>query len=97
MENSNNRRMSFADLIKHRRSALHLRQQQVADALRVGSVAVGHWENGTRRIDLDKLPRLAAVLQLNEQDVCRTALREFHPLLYLALFGTDQPPGPSRA
>lgn len=92
MENSNNHRMSFADLIRRRRSALHLRQQQVADALRVGSVAVGHWENGTRRIELDKLPRLAAVLQLNEQ-----ALREFHPLLYLALFGADQRPEPPRA
>jgi hypothetical protein len=55
---------------------------------------VGHWERGKRRIELDKLPRLAAVLQLNVQDVCRIALREFHPALYHALFGADHPPEP---
>jgi transcriptional regulator with XRE-family HTH domain len=85
---------SFSVLIRRRRNILRLRQHQIGDALRVRPEAVGYWERGKRRIELDKLPRLAAILQLNEKDVCRTALREFHPALYHALFGADQAPEP---
>jgi len=92
--NELNHNLPLTTLIRRRRNTLRLKQQQIADVLRVGPEAVGHWERGKRRIELDKLPRLAAVLQLNAQDVCRVALREFHPALYLALFGADQPPEP---
>ena len=92
--NELNHNLPLSTLIRRRRNLLRLKQQQVADVLRVGPEAVGHWERGKRRIELDKLPRLAAVLQLNAQDVCRVALREFHPALYHALFGADQPPEP---
>lgn len=81
-------------LLRSRRDTLRLRQHQIGDALRVRPESVGYWERGKRRIELDKLPRLAKILQLNPQDLCRMALREFHPALYHALFGTDQPAQP---
>ncbi len=89
--------VSLSRVIKQRRNRLGLKQQQIADALQVVPEAVGHWERGSRRIELDKLPRLAAILQLNEQDVCRIALHEFHPCLYHALYGTEPPGEPQAA
>ena len=84
----------LADLIKQRRTTLRLTQQQVADALRVVPESVGFWERGKRRIDLDRIPSLAAVLELNEQDVSRLALFEYSPPLHAALFGNERPPRP---
>jgi transcriptional regulator with XRE-family HTH domain len=90
-----NNNMSLADLLKERRLRLGLKQQQIAEELRVGPECVGLWERGKRRPELDKLPRLAAALRLDEQDVCRLALFESHPCLYSTIFG-DEPPCPPR-
>jgi transcriptional regulator with XRE-family HTH domain len=81
----------LADLIKRRRTSLRLTQQQVADVLRVVPEAVGLWERQKRRVDLDRIPSLAAVLELNEQDVSRLALYEYTPRLHAALFGAERP------
>ena len=52
-------------------------------------------------MELDKLPRLAAILQLNPKDLCRLALFEWHPRLYATLFGAERPQcletGPAQA
>jgi hypothetical protein len=42
-------------------------------------------------MELDKLPRLGAILQLDDQHLCQLALYEFHPALYATLFGPEPP------
>lgn len=78
-EMKNNHPIALPDLIKERRTTLGLTQEQVASALRVVPEAVGYWERRKRRIDLDRVPHLAAILELDEQDVSRLALFEQHP------------------
>lgn len=73
---------------------MRLNQAQIAAELNVGPESVCLWETGRRRIELDKLPRLAAALQLNAADLCRLALFERHPSLYGALFGFEMPRTP---
>lgn len=73
---------------------MRLNQAQIAAELNVGPESVCLWETGRRRIELDKLPRLAAALQLNPADLCRLALFERHPSLYVTLFGFEMPGAP---
>ena len=86
--------LPLSELIRQRRNTLGLKQQQIADELRVVPESIGNWERGKRRIELDRVPPLAAILQLNEQDVCRLAQFEVHPRLYATLLGADHPPQP---
>jgi transcriptional regulator with XRE-family HTH domain len=94
MNTINDRSVSISQLIRQRRTTLQLNQAQVATELHVEPESVGHWETGRRRMQLDKLPRLATSLRLNEADFCRLALFEWHPRLYATLFGTERPPLP---
>ena len=94
MNETNDQNTSLSALIKRRRNTLGLKQQQIADELSVVPESIGNWERSKRRIGLDRVPRLAAILQLNQQDVCRLALFEIHPRLYATLFGADRPPQP---
>jgi len=84
----------LADLIKERRTTLRLTQQDLADNLQVVPECVSLWERQKRRVDLDRVPHLAAILQLDEQDVSRLALFEHYPRLHAALFGAERPPQP---
>ncbi len=79
-------------LLRRRREELSLVQAQVAEALHVSSECVALWEGGRRRMELSKLPRIAAALQLDAKALCAQALAEFHPLVYAALFGHDAAP-----
>jgi transcriptional regulator with XRE-family HTH domain len=74
-------------MLRRRRKELHLVQAEVAEALHVTAEAVTLWESGRRRMDLAKIPRIAAVLQLDAQELCVKALAEFHPAFSAALFG----------
>ncbi len=74
-------------LLRRRREELKLLQSDVAEALRVRPECVGLWEAGRRRMELCKIPRLAAVLQIDPQQLCAKALAEFHPAFYITLFG----------
>ena len=74
-------------LLRRRREELHLLQAQVAEALCVGPECVGLWESGRRRMELCKVPRLAAVLQIDAQELCAKVLAEFHPVFYATLLG----------
>ena len=94
MNETNNRSVSFADFLRQRRTALRLRQAEIAAELRVEPETVGHWESGRRRMEFDKVPRMAAILKLNAKDLCRLALSEWHPRFYDSLFGTKQPQSP---
>ena len=74
-------------LLRRRREELSLLQSDVADALHVSPECVTLWEAGRRRMELSKLPRIAAILELDAKELCAQALAEFHPLFYATLFG----------
>ena len=74
-------------LLRRRRLELGLLQAEIAEELHVSAEAVTMWESGRRRMDLAKLPRLAAVLEIDPKELCTKALSEFHPLFYASLFG----------
>jgi len=88
--NLNDHSISLSDCIRQRRITLRLTQAQIAAELYVEPESVGHWESG-RRMELDKLPRCAAILKLDQKDLCRLALSEWHPRLYATLFNTERP------
>ena len=90
MNELNDRSVPFCQILRQRRTALRLRQTEIAAELRVSDEIISHWENGRRRMELDKIPRLAAILQLDATDLCRRALSEWHPRFHDALFGVDQ-------
>lgn len=94
MNELEDRSMSLSAFLRQRRTALRLKQAEIAAALRVEPESVGHWESGRRRMELDKVPRLAAILQLNQKDLCRLALFEWHPRVYATLFGAERPRTP---
>lgn len=88
--------MPFHKILRRRRQELRLNQAHIAEAMQITPVAVGLWEGGRRRMELDKLPRIAEILQLEKRDLCLAALHQFHPRLYAELFGS-QVPGLPRA
>jgi len=90
MNNVHTPRVSFCEFIRRRRLQLHLKQSQIAEELRVTEECIAHWESGRRRPELNKIPRLAAVLKISSRDLCRKALDEWHPAFYDGLF-TDRP------
>jgi len=74
-------------LLRRRRLELSLLQADVAEALNVSPECVTLWEGGRRRMELSKIPRLAAALQIDPRELCAKALEEFHPAFYNTLFG----------
>jgi transcriptional regulator with XRE-family HTH domain len=81
-------------LMRRRRQELGLRQSALAEALHVTPECIGLWEAGRRRMDLSKLPRIAAALDLDPRQLCAIALAEVHPLLYARLFDDRAPLSP---
>ena len=73
--------------LRRRRKELHLLQAEIAEAVNVTAEAVTLWECGRRRMELSKLPRVAAALQLDARELCAQALLEYHPAFSAALFG----------
>jgi transcriptional regulator with XRE-family HTH domain len=90
MNNLSNRSVPFSDWIRQRRLELRRKQADLAAELHVTDEAVGHWESGRRRPELNKIPRLAAALKVSSRDLCRKALDEWYPAFYDGLF-TDRP------
>jgi len=74
-------------MLRNRRKELSLFQGQIAELLHVTPECVAQWECGRRRMELSRLPRIAAVLQIDARELCIKALAEFHPLLFATLFG----------
>ena len=85
-----NRSVPFCVILRERRTVLRLKQAEVAAGLNVTVECVGHWEAGRRRMELNKIPRAAAVLKVNAADLCRKALDEWYPAFYDGLFA-DRP------
>jgi transcriptional regulator with XRE-family HTH domain len=90
MKNVNTRNVPFSDFIRQRRLELRLKQADIAAELHVTEEAVGHWESGRRRPELNKVPRLASVLKVQPQALCRKSLDEWYPAFYDGLF-SDRP------
>ena len=74
-------------LIRWRRQELELTQANLAEALHVSPECIGLWEAGRRRMDLSRVPYIAAALQLDARELCARALAEFHPVVYQTLCG----------
>jgi transcriptional regulator with XRE-family HTH domain len=89
--NNHRTTLSLHQILRRRRQELRLKQAHIAEALEVTPEAVGLWECGRRRMEMDKLPRIAATLRLDKRDLCLAALHEFHPLMYEELFGREAP------
>jgi transcriptional regulator with XRE-family HTH domain len=79
-------------LLRQRRQELSLLQTQVAEALHVSPECITQWECGRRRMELSKLPRIAAALQIDAKELCIKALAEFYPLVHATLFGDEAAP-----
>ena len=94
MNETNNNHLSLSQLLRQRRQTLHLTQAQVAEQLKVEPESVGLWEHDRRRMELDRIPRLAGILKLNGKYLCQLALSEWHPRLYAELFGAVRPQPP---
>ena len=62
-------------LLRRRRQELSLLQADVAEAVRVSPESVTMWESGRRRMELCKLPRLAAALQIDAKGLVARAMR----------------------
>jgi transcriptional regulator with XRE-family HTH domain len=75
-------------LLRRRREELSLLQADIAAEVRVSPECVTMWEAGRRRMELCKLPRIAAALQLDAKQLCAKALAEFHPAFYNTLFAS---------
>ena len=60
-------------------------QAELAEQLGVVSEAVGQWERAGRRMELDRLPRIATALKIDVKPLCLLALSEFHPSFHAAL------------
>ncbi len=82
-------------LLRRRREELKMPQSTVAKALDVRPECVCLWESGRRRMELCKIPRLAAVLQIDPQQLCAKALGEYHPNFFFSLF-VDYPGVPAK-
>ncbi len=72
--------------LRRRREELGLKQEHLAEHLHVTPQTVGQWERGLRRMELGKIPRIAALLELDAKELCARALAEFYPSVYAALF-----------
>lgn len=75
----------FGIQIRNRRIELGLTQREVADGIGISSADfVSLLEAGRRRLALNRLPRLASVLAVDANDLCRRALQEWQPEFYAA-------------
>ncbi len=53
---------NFGKIINHKRKALGITQQELADRLHISFQAVSKWENGGAYPDIELLPKIAAIL-----------------------------------
>ena len=86
MKSTTDAGIPFHLVLRTRRQELRLLQADVAELLHVSPECITLWESGRRRMDLAKVPRLAAALKLDPHELCAKALAEFYPNVYVALF-----------
>jgi transcriptional regulator with XRE-family HTH domain len=83
------------DIIRERREELGLTQTDLARAMGiVSSEFVCMIESGKRHFALNNIPKLASVLWLDAEALCRCALYEAAPSFYRSTFGERVPARP---
>ena len=73
-------RLRFCRFLRHRRLQLGITQAEVAAAAGIASPDfISLVEQGRRRLELERVPRLARLLQLDPAELCRMALVDRAP------------------
>lgn len=75
----------FSRYLRRRRQALGKSQREVAESIGLTEMSITLVEGGRRRLALERVPRLAAALQVDPPELCLLALRCWHPELSAAL------------
>jgi transcriptional regulator with XRE-family HTH domain len=75
----------FTRFLRQRRQELAMTQSEIAMACGLSEVFITSIETGRRRLDLERVPRLAAALQIPPSELCLLALRCRYPQLTAAL------------
>ena len=83
------------DIVRERREELGLTQTDLARAMGIVSPEfVCMIESGRRHFALNNIPKLASVLWLEAEALCRCALYEAAPTFYRSTFGEKVPARP---
>ncbi len=75
----------FSRFLRRRRDELELTQAEIAQACGLTEMSITLVEAGRRRLSLERVPRLAAALQVPPAELCLLALRCRYPELTAAL------------
>ena len=75
----------FTRFLRQRRQELAKTQAQIAQACGLSEMSITLVEGGRRRLALERVPRLAQVLQVDPTELCLLALRCRYPELTAAL------------
>jgi transcriptional regulator with XRE-family HTH domain len=81
----------FTCFIRRRRQALGKTQAEIARACDLTVESITLVEGGHRRLGLERVPRLAAALDVDASELCRMALADQLPVLAAALEGRAAP------
>jgi transcriptional regulator with XRE-family HTH domain len=81
----------FGQLIRNRREELKMRKAEVAQKLGFSKGFIEVLETGHRGCNLDDLPRIAEVLQIDPKGLALVYIAERHSTLYRAVFGEGFP------
>jgi DNA-binding XRE family transcriptional regulator len=71
----------FTHFLRRRRQELAMTQSELAAACGLSSISITLIEAGRRRLALERIPRLAEVLQVPAGELCLLALRCRYPKL----------------
>ena len=77
----------FTRFIRRRRRALGKTQAEIARACGLTEISITLVEGGRRHLGLDRVPLLAAALDVDAAELCRMALADQLPALAAALEG----------
>lgn len=78
----------FTSFIRRRRQALGKTQAEIARACGLTEMSITLVEGGRRRLGLERVPLLAAALDVDPPQLCRMALTDQLPTLAAALAGS---------
>lgn len=78
----------FTRFIRRRRQALGKTQSEIARACGLTEISITLVEGGHRHLGLERVPRMAAILDVDAAQLCRLALADQLPTLAAALDGS---------
>lgn len=82
---------TFGGIIKSRRNQMGLTLAQLGFELGITGEFLSQVESGKRALNLDRVPGLARILDLDAAGLCRVALATQYPVIYSVLFPTQPP------